>query len=510
MGIWKLILLTLVFAVFESKAQTAGIGEVTVMETKAKAIESNKASIERYKTELISLEEEWRKKLKALKEELDALYKERDNLIADMKVGARCSQCKGWKSEFEKKGVNFEAHLGEVKGYAIPATTSELESIREQFKEKIAYKKVQIQNLEKGNNAVTKKKADIAELEKTNDKLCKEITGHSKNYETKVIAESQPFQKNLIEDIMGQIARKHIAEDKMEIGKNRLTALQSEFGISSAEARQIESDSTKFKRVRAEGLVDANHKQLKEEENTYKASFTTITTETEKLKADLKHAEEEMKNLKLGSSEREQFSTQHAALLESLSTKLKEKQAMTNQYTQLVTRLKNDNIELNRQINQLITGLPVRQERLVGQLKTEYERRKALVNQNIRNATNELDAASNLLNQKLADNRRKHAAYMDMIVTECNRMLTVSKQTGCSIFNEVRFTVMGKYQTQENCANGFKFTKARNYPSSGVDCVANSQAYSNIYRAFAAGLSTEEVEAIKKSTYWIWFESFYK
>ncbi|MBG7612153.1 hypothetical protein IU405_07820, partial [Polaribacter sp. BAL334] len=109
-------------------AQTIGIGDVTSIESKALTYESYKAKITQYKDELISLEAQWRNKIQKLKEELALLYKERDNLIADMKVGARCSQCGGWKSDFEKKGESFEKHLGEVKGYAIPATTEELET----------------------------------------------------------------------------------------------------------------------------------------------------------------------------------------------------------------------------------------------------------------------------------------------------------------------------------------------------------------------------------------------
>ncbi|HEX8576295.1 MAG TPA: hypothetical protein VF677_08380, partial [Flavobacterium sp.] len=183
-----------IFTSLNSSAQTSGIGHITSIELKVATYESNQAKIVQNKAELANLEILWKNKIQKLKDELSAFYKERDNLIADMKVGAKCSQCGKYKSEFEKEGKSFQQHLGEVKGYAIPATTTELETTRKTFAEKIAIRKVQIQNLEKGDNALNKKQSDINTLENENEKLCKEITQYSKNYETTVLAEAKAKQ----------------------------------------------------------------------------------------------------------------------------------------------------------------------------------------------------------------------------------------------------------------------------------------------------------------------------
>ena len=156
-------------------AQTAGIGEVVAIEYKAKRIEDNNASIRRYKAEIADGETLWHAKIEKLQGELAALYKEQTDLINDMKVGAKCSLCGKYKSQFEKEGVDFQKHLGEVKGYAVPATTEELEATRKRFTEKIAYKKVQIKNAEAGDAAVSTKQNKITDLAKENSSLCTEI-----------------------------------------------------------------------------------------------------------------------------------------------------------------------------------------------------------------------------------------------------------------------------------------------------------------------------------------------
>src|SRR5689334_19843867 len=92
-------------------SQTAGIGEVNAVESKAQLIEKNKNTIAQYTAELGPLQDSLNNKIQRLKDELAALIKERDNIIADMKVGAKCSQCGKYKSQFEKEGKSFEQHL---------------------------------------------------------------------------------------------------------------------------------------------------------------------------------------------------------------------------------------------------------------------------------------------------------------------------------------------------------------------------------------------------------------
>jgi len=235
------------FFCLNSYSQTAGINNVLSIEAKVSAYDNNKIKIAQAKTDLIEIESLWRGKIQKLKDGLAALYKERDDLIADMKVGARCSQCKGWKSEFEKKGINFQQHLGEVKGYAVPATTAELEATRQQFSERIAYKKVQIQNLEKGDNEVLKKQAEINNLENANNTICKEITALSKNHETTVFEEAKSKHTIWTNSLMAYVIKTLIADDIITIYKDRINRYQAKL--------QEEIITTK-ERIKKENLDD--------------------------------------------------------------------------------------------------------------------------------------------------------------------------------------------------------------------------------------------------------------
>jgi len=133
-----------------------------------------------------------------------------------MKVGARCSECGTWKSEFEKKGIDFQKHLGDVKGFAVPANTSELETVRKSYSEKIAIKRVQIKNIEKGGD-VQKKMMEIAKLEENNLKLCEEIRKHSSHYEQLVLNDAKARHKVWTDDLLSTAVNFLISSDKISI-----------------------------------------------------------------------------------------------------------------------------------------------------------------------------------------------------------------------------------------------------------------------------------------------------
>ncbi|MCR6722653.1 MAG: hypothetical protein NVV59_20685 [Chitinophagaceae bacterium] len=87
---------------FYSGAQTVGIGEVQKIEALSKEYVRNEAEIARLKEVVRAERAKTDVEPAKIRKEIAALEKERDNIIADMKVGARCSQCNEWKSNFEK------------------------------------------------------------------------------------------------------------------------------------------------------------------------------------------------------------------------------------------------------------------------------------------------------------------------------------------------------------------------------------------------------------------------
>src|SRR5687767_11259959 len=158
-----------------ARSQSAGIGEVTAIEALAARIKANRETITQYKAELIQLDATHTAKVQKLKDELAALMRDRDAHIAELKAGVMCSECNRTKTEIERAGINFQAHLRDVKGFAKPAPTERIEKDRADFAVKIAYKRVQIQQVENGPNPATSKRQAIANLEKQTEELCRQI-----------------------------------------------------------------------------------------------------------------------------------------------------------------------------------------------------------------------------------------------------------------------------------------------------------------------------------------------
>lgn len=507
---YSLLIFTLIS--FKAVAQTVGIGDVTSIESKSLTFENNKTKIAQYKEELISLEALWRDKIHKQKDELSALYKERDNLIADMKVGARCSQCGGWKSDFEKRGESFEKHLGEVKGYAIPATTEELEATRKMFTEKIALKKVQIQNLEKGDNAVIKKRNDISNLENANENLCKEITNHSKNYETKVFSEAKSKHDNWVNDLMSYATNILIADDKITIYKARIIRYEQEF--------QKESEIIK-ERVKKENLDAQNEKnakiatniqQIKDIQIEQSNYLSPLELNLNKLKIQKNETEKELMRLNIPDSTKAELTVSLNQIVVQISTLEKNIIDYNTNVKSKVTSLENECKKLKDEVFQLSVDLPKQQEAEIAKIKPTYDQKKLEANQSVTKSTNELANARKLYSEKAEFYKKQNQLYVDQVVSESNRMVIAGQKISCPIWNEVRFLVMGNWNQVFPCVNSLTtMAKPYSYNVFNSYCPGKSSAsYMAAYKSFLIGLDEDDKEAVKGNSNVLWFEQITK
>lgn len=491
-----------------ASAQTIGIGNVTSIEGKALTYESYKAKIAQYKEELKSIEALWRDKIQKLKDELAALYKERDNLIADMKVGAKCSQCGKYKSEFEKEGKSFEKHLGEVKGYAVPATTSELEATRKKFTEMIALKKVQIQNLEKGDNAVNKKLNDISNLEKANENLCLEITTHSKNYETKVFSEAKAKHDNWVNDLMTYAINILIADDKITIYKARVIRYEQEF--------QKESEMTKA-RVKKENLEAQNEKNARI--STNKQVIKDIQIEQVnyiqplensliKLKEQKNETQKELMKLSLTDSIKTTLKASLNKLVIQISTLEKNIFDYNTNVKSKITLLENENKKLTNEVFQLNVNLSKQQAEEIAKIKPTYDRKKLEASQLVTKSTSELANARKLYSEQAEFYKKQNQLYVDEVVSESNRMVIAGQKVSCPIWNEVRFQVMGNWNQVFPCVNALTtMAKPYSYNVFNSYCPGKSAAsYMAKYKNFLLGLNEEDKEAVRGNSNVSWFD----
>lgn len=507
--IYKLNILLICFFIYSQLlSQTVGIGDVLNIEGKAQTIELNKTKIAQYKADLFNLEVLWREKINKLKQELDALYLERDNIIADMKVGAKCSQCGKYKSEFEKEGKNFQQHLGEVKGYAIPATTSELEATRKLYTEKIALKKVQLQNLEKGDNAVLKKKEEIQNLERSNENLCKEITLISKSYETRVLKDGKIKHENWTKELMNFAINILIADDKITIYKARIVRLEKAFQIETELIKTRVKDENKQEQDKLNSKILKNAQQiveLKKEQIDYITPLEIKQKELRKLKQE---TEKELKISKLKDSIRTRLNVYLKQLIAEIASIEKNIIDFKNNTSKKILNLESENKKLDNEIFQLNVSLQKKQSEEIAKVKPKYDQKKLETNQQVDNATISLATARKVYNEKSNFYNQQNQIFINFIIEESNRMLVASKNVNCSVWNETRSLVMINWNQVFPCVNSLT-TMAKPYSTNVFNAYCtdkSSSTYMNAYKSFLLGLSEEDKEAVKSNSNAGWFD----
>lgn len=487
--------------------QTSGIGNVISIESIAKRIEYNKETIAKYKNDLILLEEALKNRTKKLKDEIDALYKERDNIIGDMKVGARCSQCNGWKSEFEKRGENFEKHLGDVKGYAIPATTSELESTRKQYAERIALKKVQLQNVEKGDNGILKKKEDIVKLEKENETLCNSITTQSKTYETTVFSEAKNKHNQWIGDLMNYASSILIADDKITIAKANVIKYKKEFETEAERIREQVKTDTKEAQNKLTADIDVNEQKSQIILTEQKEYLSPVEKQLAELKKQKSTLDWDLKKTTITPTEKDSLLKNQQQLIIQINELNKNIQQYKATVKSKLSQIESDNKKLKDDIWELTINLPKKQEQEVAKIKPTYDTKITAANNMASRATTELTLARKAYTDKATVYKNSNSDYIDIVILESNRMLSASQRVNCSVWNEVRGIVATNWSKVFPCVNNIT-TLAKPYSSNVFNAYCSgtsSSAYLTSYKSFLSSLNADDKAAIKANSNADWF-----
>ncbi len=487
-------------------AQTAGIGEVTSIESKAKKIQENKNTIKKFQAELPDLEKAGKEKIAKLSDEISAMIKDRDNLIADMKIGARCSECGTWKSEFEKKGVDFQKHLGDVKGYAVPATTSELEAIRKSYSEKIAIKKVQIKNLEKGDGDVLKKKKDIDKLEDENLKLCEGIRKNATTYDQLVFDDAKAKHKSWTENLLATAVNFLISSDKISIYQNKYIKADQDF---------IKEKDDLVEKIKVEN--ENEQKQIQEEINTKVSRISQITNDTEekiadyetqlyKLNEELELVERELKGLenqhhehKL--NEKKKLEQQIISIHESIAS-LKSESDKNVQNIRSEIRLKEE------EISSLKIGLPGTQNSEIVKLKLVYDNKKSEIKKMESQAAAELETFKSAFYKKEDEFTKSNNKFTSVIDEEQSRIITAVQKVDCPVRTEVSGKVVSNWKGNLACVKSL-LTLAKPYSTNIFNAYCkdqNLENYLSAYKSFLSDLSVEDKDAVKGNSNADWFE----
>lgn len=491
----SILLVFFIFFPFVFSAQTIGVSEVIAVENKVSLYESNVDKINKLRNEIPEMEKQWKENIAKLSAEIAALNLERDNLIADMKVGARCSQCGGWKSDFEKKGENFEKHLGDVKGYAIPATTGEIETTRKSYSEKIAIKKVHLQNLEKGDKSILKQYDQIDKLIKDNEKLCDEITKHSKSYEQKLFDDAKSKHDFWLEDVLSSGSKAFVESSNKKLLKAKKNWLEQEF---------VEKNIVELKKIKDENQQNQDNKKQQIAENEIQISnlkaeqiqqMESFQTELDELFKRLKELEDEYLK-ETNEAIKDQLNETKEGLSKQVLS-LKEKMVdYVSKSDQNIAVKSDQNSNLYTEITQLVGSLNREQiqktKELNEELALKLEDLKKLESLSEINYKKYLEE----YNEKLKEYKQKNDAFVREITLESNRMLLAARRTNCSVWNETSGKVTLNWNKKIPCVNKFAFPETIMIE----EVIGNSSCSSDIffkkgtsiYKSFYDGLSEKE------------------
>ena len=503
----------LVFLISSSiSAQTIGVGEVNFIEAKSEQIIGNKKKIEEYQLELIALEEALNKKVQTIKDEINTLIKERDDLIADMKVGAKCSQCGKYRYQFEKEGVSFQQHLGDVKGYAVVATTEELEAVRKSYAERIAFKKVQLQKAEKGDDSIATKRKRIKELEDENEKICKGITKSSQKYEEVVFAEAKSEHELWMGALMQYATDILIADDKITIFKTRLIRIHKESLIESEKANERLKKECEDKQTIRTIAIHENDNQIsiiKNEKSVYLAELDLKFSEQNAKQFEL---ESKMKQLGISDSIKQTLAVELKNVLAQLDILNKIRNSKLKETTDKIAVLEKENTRLKNEIFNLKRNLPLEQAKELARIKTIYDQQKSETLQSQKVAESALINAKSVYATKVDFYKKKNQTYLGTIEVESLRMYTASKKVDCSVWNQVKGMVMTNWNKVFPCVNTIT-TMAKPYSSHVFNsyCPGKSAPeYMSAYKSFLSGLSKDDFEAVKGNSNSDWFDLLIK
>lgn len=501
------LIIILLFSVL-GYPQTIGEPIAGSIESKVRTYQNNQDKIKTIEAELPLLLEKLQAKKRVLEEELNALYKERDALIADMKVGARCSQCGGWKSEFEKRGENFEKHLGDVKGYAIPATTGELEAIRKEYAEKAAIKKVQIQNLEKNDRTYAQKQAELKKLKDANDKICDELRDLSNQYQTKVIKEGKAKIDDWAAMLMNIGSDILINHDKIALEEHKIKFYENQLGVKTDSINKRKINRTKEFNQQFDKKEITRNQEIQSIENKISDEEQTKNQVIEQLNNTKQGIENDLLKLDLDIATQAGLEDNLSRVKADILTKTTFFDDKMATLTTNIKRLKDDIAKSHTEKPNELKQIEDYHNRMIAETKEEYAAKIKQSNQRITSLRNAMESDQKLYQAQLTKFKNSKEEYRRFIDDETFRMVSSAKPIACFIGNSASQDTQAYWNKVTDCIS--KTVASSKDITSGVFnsyCSEIPKEKSFIkYANYFKSLSASERDVVKSVSNKFWFD----
>lgn len=480
--------------------QSNGINEVRQVESKAQQIQENKIRVTSLRDKLPELQREFQAKIRTIQTEMDDLIRERDSRIADMKVGARCSECDRWKTDLEAAGINFQDHLRDVRGTPIPATTSELEQIRKEFSERIAVKKVQI-NRASASDPLAAAKKEISDLEATNVRLCEEIYKHAQNYTKILSAQIKDLQSEWMRELFQQGESVLISQDLQLVYMDRRRRLKAEF---EQQALGIKTDLEKEAATKIDE-VETERKKVENDISLLIASELDRKTLAEQtlvnLTGDIRRLEVELTKSFVPDSTKAQVSYELSELKNRKTSLESDNSTNSQKNLELKHQLEGAIRNLSEEIQSLNSELPKVITDQTAQLKVKYDAEISKNEQLLQNTMKETPIQQANFKKVKASLSAKNQDFHEVITSETNRIAIASQKINCYVTEGSRGELVDNWNKRIRCitdvvenqsVSSYSSAKAGDFchPSAVASQLSN-------YISFLNTLSKEDFEAVR-------------
>jgi hypothetical protein len=487
-------------------AQTQGIGEVVLVEMKAREIEGIRERARTLRAEATRMEAGAEERRQRLISEVVALIRERDAHLADLRRGFFCSECERSRHQIETKGgENFHAHIRRVGGRIVPASNSTIIEAEAEFRERIDRLEAQILQLDRNVTLARAKRREADTREATIPGVCQALTAHGPAYTAKVTRQAQADQNAWAAALMEHVARQLIGEDRVVIGEARKQAARATAAeaLETARARlRREDDAFRAERERqiaqlqaqAQGFEATHRTGLGALDNRLREVDARLRALAASSPADAAAAEER-------AAEQARLQAERATLQQRRATLEAEHDRRVAENRTAVQRRRDELFEHQRSAStrdaQAVARVEADRQRALTDADAEIARGRAAVAG---------ESAAFRAKEVLYGNRLN--TFLGSIDAEVRRMQTAGQRVGCPVTSTARGDVTLHWNRLLPCVRYHLSSKPLNTNVSGAYCTGGfaTQQHLGTYRTFISGLNAADLAAVRRNTNASWLQ----
>jgi hypothetical protein len=491
---------------------TSGIADVIEIERLAASKKALEDALAARKRELAEAQAALKAKADKIRAEIAQLQKERDDLIKDLKGGFFCSKCKRAKSEFERQGQSFEKHLGDVQGVAEEAPTDRLEKVREDYSQKIAYKRVQLQRLEQNDPDVKAKKAQVEDAEKKLKDLCDQMTRRSQSYGKTLEGETKSKHSMWVKELLSYASDIYIAEDRVSIAQARRAAELKDFEKISQQARDDAEKANMAEREKRQSRITVIDSEIPKMEAALRERLAPLEEQRNVANARIAEIDALLRTVGMKPEEKTALTAERASLVARNAQASRTIAAETAAANKGVQALQSEEMRLRGEISRLTSSLITEQNAAVEKLRPAHTARLAAIDKQIAAANTAVASARAAYKTKEAFYSGENTAFYNLVSSESNRIVIAGRDSSCPIANEARQFVASNWNKLQPCVSGAT-TRAKPYSTHvfGSYCPAEVSASAlSKYKSFLSGLPPADLDVIKANSNVGWYESLSK